>query len=259
MVIFLAVAVGFHILLRHTRYGKSPTRSAPTRWRLASPECGSTPSRRGVHDRWAPLGTWRGRHVGACRERPGGHGHVLRARCNRCCGDRRDEPVGRHRTNTGTAIGTIILGIMTSGFTFVGLDAYIQDIVKGGVIVSAVVADRYRHRFRPLRPEGAEMRLISRIARGPRVVDVYRVVWLRERSGPARQIVGVTMAHFDDNFLTMIRSAMVEHAAAFPDIELQLRMPREMSAGSSARFRISSPRMPRRSSSMPLTLRRRRV
>jgi inositol transport system substrate-binding protein len=29
------------------------------------------------------------------------------------------------------------------------------------------------------------------------------------------------MAHFDDNFLTMIRSAMVEHAAAYPDIELQ--------------------------------------
>ena len=33
-------------------------------------------------------------------------------------------------------------------FTFIGLDAYIQDIVKGGVIVSAVVADRYRHRGR---------------------------------------------------------------------------------------------------------------
>ena len=46
----------------------------------------------------------------------------------------------------GTVIGTIILGIMTSGFTFIGFDAYIQDIVKGGVIVSAVVADRYRHR-----------------------------------------------------------------------------------------------------------------
>jgi len=29
------------------------------------------------------------------------------------------------------------------------------------------------------------------------------------------------MAHFDDNFLTMIRSAMVEHASAFPDVELQ--------------------------------------
>ena len=47
---------------------------------------------------------------------------------------------------TVTVIGTVILGIMTSGFTFIGLDAYIQDIVKGGVIVAAVVADRYRHR-----------------------------------------------------------------------------------------------------------------
>ena len=46
---------------------------------------------------------------------------------------------------TGTVVGTVILGIMTSGFTFIGLDAYIQDIVKGGIIVTAVVADRYRH------------------------------------------------------------------------------------------------------------------
>jgi inositol transport system permease protein len=47
---------------------------------------------------------------------------------------------------SGTVIGTVILGIMTSGFTFIGFDAYIQDIVKGGVIVAAVVADRYRYR-----------------------------------------------------------------------------------------------------------------
>jgi inositol transport system permease protein len=47
---------------------------------------------------------------------------------------------------TGTVVGTVILGILTSGFTFIGLDAYIQDIVKGGVIVLAVVVDRYRHR-----------------------------------------------------------------------------------------------------------------
>ena len=32
---------------------------------------------------------------------------------------------------TGTVVGTVILGIMTSGFTFIGFDAYIQDIVKG--------------------------------------------------------------------------------------------------------------------------------
>ena len=53
---------------------------------------------------------------------------------------------------SGTVIGTIILGVMTSGFTFIGFDAYIQDIVKGVVIILAVVADQYRHqRRRPAR------------------------------------------------------------------------------------------------------------
>jgi inositol transport system permease protein len=47
---------------------------------------------------------------------------------------------------SGTVIGTVILGVITSGFTFIGFDAYIQDIVKGVVIVAAVVADRFRHR-----------------------------------------------------------------------------------------------------------------
>jgi inositol transport system permease protein len=47
---------------------------------------------------------------------------------------------------SGTVIGTVILGVITSGFTFIGFDAYIQDIVKGAVIVAAVVADRFRHR-----------------------------------------------------------------------------------------------------------------
>ena len=39
---------------------------------------------------------------------------------------------------SGTVIGTVILGIMISGFTFLGVDAYIQDIVKGVIIVAAV-------------------------------------------------------------------------------------------------------------------------
>jgi inositol transport system permease protein len=49
---------------------------------------------------------------------------------------------------TGTVIGTVILGVMTSGFTFIGVDAYIQDIVKGIIIVAAVTADQYRQRRR---------------------------------------------------------------------------------------------------------------
>src|SRR6202451_1278147 len=47
---------------------------------------------------------------------------------------------------TGTVIGTLILGVVTSGFTFLRIDAYYQEIVKGAIIVVAVIADQYRHR-----------------------------------------------------------------------------------------------------------------
>jgi inositol transport system permease protein len=49
---------------------------------------------------------------------------------------------------TGTVIGTIILGLMTSGFTFLRIDAYYQEIVKGMIIVAAVIADVYRQKKR---------------------------------------------------------------------------------------------------------------
>jgi inositol transport system permease protein len=47
---------------------------------------------------------------------------------------------------TGTVIGTLILGVVTSGFTFLRIDAYYQEIVKGAIIVVAVIADQYRQR-----------------------------------------------------------------------------------------------------------------
>lgn len=47
---------------------------------------------------------------------------------------------------TGTLIGACILGLIKSGFTFVGIDAYIQDIIKGMIIVSAVAVDMHRNR-----------------------------------------------------------------------------------------------------------------
>jgi len=52
---------------------------------------------------------------------------------------------------TGTVIGTLILGVVTSGFTFLRIDAYYQEIVKGGIIVAAVIADQYRRRTRAAR------------------------------------------------------------------------------------------------------------
>jgi len=49
---------------------------------------------------------------------------------------------------TGTFIGTIILGVVTSGFTFLQVGAYYQEIVKGIIIVAAVVIDQYRQNLR---------------------------------------------------------------------------------------------------------------
>src|SRR5882672_2334957 len=49
---------------------------------------------------------------------------------------------------TGTVIGTMILGVVTSGFTFLRIDAYYQEIVKGAIIIAAVIADQYRQKAR---------------------------------------------------------------------------------------------------------------
>lgn len=50
---------------------------------------------------------------------------------------------GRGRIS-GTVIGVAILGVITSGFTFLRIDFYYQEIVKGAIIIAAVVADQYR-------------------------------------------------------------------------------------------------------------------
>ena len=54
--------------------------------------------------------------------------------------------VGGKGRITGTVIGVLILGVMTSGFTFIRIDAYYQEMVKGAIIVAAVVADQYRNK-----------------------------------------------------------------------------------------------------------------
>src|SRR5262245_19154919 len=40
-------------------------------------------------------------------------------------------------------------------------------------------------------------------------------------SVPARPIIGVPMAHFDDNWLTILRNAMLEHASKYPEIDVR--------------------------------------
>jgi inositol transport system substrate-binding protein len=70
--------------------------------------------------------------------------------------------------------------------------------------------------------KGAQMRLIGRLA----VVAIAMLICgvipgCAGTDTPARAIIGVSMAHFDDNWLTILRTAMADHAERFPEIDLR--------------------------------------
>jgi inositol transport system permease protein len=46
----------------------------------------------------------------------------------------------------GTVLGALIFSVIISGFTSIRLDAFYQDMVKGAIIVGAVVLDQWRQR-----------------------------------------------------------------------------------------------------------------
>jgi len=51
----------------------------------------------------------------------------------------------------GTVLGALIFSVIISGFTSIQLDAYYQEMVKGAIIVGAVVLDQWRQRRRAAR------------------------------------------------------------------------------------------------------------
>ena len=147
VLIFLVTAIVFHVLLRHTRYGKYTYALGANA--QAARVSGIRVSRHLMFVYTiAGLLSGLGGVVTSARAASGQAGMGMSYELDAIAaavigGTSLSGGIGRI---TGTVIGTVILGIMTSGFTFIGLDAYIQDIAKGGVIVAAVVADRYRHR-----------------------------------------------------------------------------------------------------------------
>jgi inositol transport system permease protein len=46
----------------------------------------------------------------------------------------------------GAVVGALILGTMTNGFTLLGIDAYIQQIIQGVIIVGAVIIDMRKNK-----------------------------------------------------------------------------------------------------------------
>jgi len=149
VVIFLATALLFHIALRFTRYGKftyaigANTQAArvsginvPRHLIVVYTIAGGLSGLAGV--------------VTAARAVSGQAGMGMMYELDAIAaavigGASLSGGVGRI---TGTVIGTLILGVVTSGFTFLRIDAYYQEIVKGGIIVAAVVVDQYRRRTR---------------------------------------------------------------------------------------------------------------
>ena len=149
VVIFLVVALIFHIALRYTRYGKFTYAIGANRQaaRVSGINVGRhliiVYSIAGVLSGLAGIVTSARAITGQAGM---GMGYELDAIAGAVIGG--TSLAGGAGRITGTVIGTIILGVMTSGFTFLRIDAYYQEIVKGIIIVAAVVADQYRQKSR---------------------------------------------------------------------------------------------------------------
>ncbi len=149
VIIFLVTAVIFHIALRYTRYGKFTYAIG------ANPQAARVSGinvRRHLMLVYMLAGLLAGLAglVTSARAQSGqssmGLGYELDAIAATVIGG--VSLAGGAGRISGTVIGTVILGVMTSGFTFIGIDAYVQGIVKGIIIVAAVVVDQYRQRRR---------------------------------------------------------------------------------------------------------------
>jgi inositol transport system permease protein len=149
IVIFLVTALIFHIALRYTRYGKFTYAigANPQAARVSGINVG-----RHLIMVYTIAGLLSGLAgaVTAARASTGqagmGLGYELDAIAATVIGG--TSLAGGIGRIGGTVIGMLILGIMLSGFTFLGVEVYYQDIIKGVIIVTAVAADMYRQQKR---------------------------------------------------------------------------------------------------------------
>ena len=147
--IFLVIALIFHIVLRYTRFGKFTYAIGANR--QAARVSGINVNRHLVYI-YTIAGLLSGiaGSVTAARAISGQSGMGVMYELDAIAavvigGTSLAGGLGRI---TGTVIGVLILGVMMSGFTFIRIDAYYQEMVKGAIIVAAVIADQYRNKKR---------------------------------------------------------------------------------------------------------------
>lgn len=147
VIIFLVVAVIFHIALRYTKYGKYTYAIGGN---MQAARISGINVKRHLVIVYSIAGLLAGLAgvVASARAATGqagmGMSYELDAIAAAVIGG--TSLVGGVGKITGTVIGALILGVMASGFTFLGVDAYLQDIIKGMIIVVAVVLDQYRNK-----------------------------------------------------------------------------------------------------------------
>ncbi|RMQ42616.1 Sugar ABC transporter permease [Pseudomonas cichorii] len=147
VIIFLVVAVIFHIALRYTKYGKYTYAIGGN---MQAARTSGINVKRHLVIVYSIAGLLAGLAgvVASARAATGQAGMGMSYELDAIAaavigGTSLAGGVGRI---TGTVIGALILGVMASGFTFIGVDAYVQDIIKGLIIVVAVVIDQYRNK-----------------------------------------------------------------------------------------------------------------
>ena len=147
VIIFLVVAVIFHIALRYTKYGKYTYAIGGN---MQAARISGINVKKHLIIVYSIAGLLAGLAgvVASARAAPGPAGMGMSYELDAIAaavigGTSLAGGVGRI---TGTVIGALILGTMASGFTFLGVDAYVQDIIKGLIIVVAVVIDQYRNK-----------------------------------------------------------------------------------------------------------------
>lgn len=149
VLIFLAVAAVMHVVLRYTRYGKFTYAIGANRQAACVSGIDVERHTVKVYAVAGLLSALAGIVVasrGLTAQAGMGTGYELDAIAMAVIGG--VSLSGGRGSIPGTMIGMVIFGVIISGFTFLRLDAYYQEMLKGVIIVAAVVADVYRQRKR---------------------------------------------------------------------------------------------------------------
>lgn len=146
IIIFIAVAVIFHILMRHTLYGRRT-------YAIGSNERGALMAGINVSRHTVLVYGMAGLLYGLAAivqtsraqtaQSSTGMMWELDAISAAVIGG--TSLLGGRGSIIGVVIGVLIMGVITSGFTFLHVGVFYVAIVKGLIVVAAVVADRYRY------------------------------------------------------------------------------------------------------------------